>query len=128
MAVLGLPRPTLADTLYAQLKVAGVDPLPQREYRFAEALGRRWAADLCWPELSVIVECEGGIWKGGKGGGVAKGRHSYGQGYVNDISKYNAATLLGYRVFRVTSTMIKSGEAFGLVEEILGQAARPWAV
>ena len=39
-------------------------------------------------------------------------------GFENDAEKYNAATLLGYRVFRVTSRMLKLDPA-GALEPII---------
>jgi len=63
---------------------------------------RRWRADFLWLNR-VIVECEGGIWTGG--------RHVRGKGYRNDIEKYNAAVAQGYRVFRCTAGMLEDDPA-----------------
>lgn len=71
-------------------------PEPEHEHRFHPE--RRWRFDFAWPESKVAVECEGGTW--------IRGRHSRGQGYRNDCEKYNAATSLGWRVFRCTSGML----------------------
>jgi len=73
---------------------------PERDARFHPT--RRWRADFLW-RTRVIVECEGGIW--------TRGRHVRGKGYRNDIEKYNAATALGYRVFRCTTGMLEDDPA-----------------
>jgi very-short-patch-repair endonuclease len=80
-----------------------------REYRFAK--DRRWRFDFCWPDSMLALEVEGGIWTGG--------RHTRGSGYIADIEKYNRATSEGWRVFRVTGSHIKSGEAVAWVREAL---------
>lgn len=67
-------------------------PPPAREHRFHPK--RRWRFDFAWPDLKVAVEVEGGIWRGG--------RHQTPSGYRADCEKYNAATLLGWRVLRLT--------------------------
>lgn len=72
--------------------------------------GRRWRVDfLIGNEL--IVEIEGGVW--------TNGRHTRGQGFIDDCEKYNTLTTMGYRVLRVTSEHIQSGEALKWVEEAL---------
>lgn len=67
-------------------------PLPVEEFRFHPT--RKWRFDLCWPAAKVALEIEGGVW--------TNGRHVRGTGYLNDIQKYNAAVLLGWKVFRTT--------------------------
>lgn len=98
-----------ADYLF-QLKVAGL-PLPEFEFKFHEE--RLWRADFAWPDSMLIVEYEGGIFTGG--------RHTRGVGYENDCHKYNQATLLGYRVIRITAGMVKSGVALEITERALSQ-------
>ena len=70
------------------LKNAGL-PLPEAEYRFCE---RKWWFDFAWPEKKVAVECEGGLYSGG--------RHVRGTGFLADMEKYNKAVLLGWKVLR----------------------------
>ena len=84
-------------------------PEPVREHRFAPP--RRWRFDFAWPDRRIALEVEGGTWSGG--------RHVRGRGYANDCTKYNAAVLLGWRVLRVTSDMVRSGEALTLLEKAL---------
>lgn len=68
------------------------------EYRFCE---RRWRFDFAWPEQMVALEVEGGIWKGKYGG------HTSGKGFTKDCDKYNTATAMGWRVFRITNVHVK---------------------
>jgi len=59
----------------------------------------------------VAVEVEGGTWSGG--------RHTTGVGFRNDCEKYNAATALGWRVYRFTSDQVKSGMAIKQISEVI---------
>lgn len=77
---------------------------------------RRWRLDFALPAQKIGFEYEGGIF--------ANGRHSRGLGLSNDAEKYNAAQLLGWRVFRFTSEhfKVKKGSAPGTkshVQEVL---------
>lgn len=98
----------LEDVLDFQIKVAKIKE-PVREYRFSPY--RRWRFDFAWIEIKLAVEVEGGIWNGG--------RHLRPTGFKGDIEKYNNAALLGWTILRVTSDMIKSGEALKLIESVL---------
>jgi len=44
----------------------------------------------------IAVEIEGGVWTGG--------RHTRGAGFRQDMEKYNEATAMGWRVFRVDTS------------------------
>lgn len=101
----------LEDMLLLHIRAAKLAE-PVREYRFAA--GRRWRFDFAWPHQLLAVECEGGVWSGG--------RHTRGAGFIADTEKYNAATLLGWRVLRFTCEAIRRGEAVNLIEAALRQA------
>lgn len=75
---------------------------PVREHPFAESIGRKWRIDFAWPEAKVGVELEGGVYRGGFGGGTAKGGHNSATGFQKDIEKYNAANDLGWAIYRYT--------------------------
>lgn len=90
----------LEEAFAVQLRAAGL-PEPVREYRFAPP--RRWRADFAFPELKILIECEGGGW--------VNGRHSRGAGFEADMEKYNAASMLGWTVLRFSGSAIKSGDA-----------------
>ena len=92
-------------------------PEPIAEYRFAPP--RKWAFDWAWkwcpnawPRYKyVALEIEGGAW--------TRGRHTRGQGFLDDIEKYNQAVILGWRVIRCTPQHVQSGKAFEWLREVL---------
>ena len=92
-----------------QLRDVGI--LFAREVRFAPP--RMWRADfeIYCPANPLLIEVDGGTWAGG--------RHTTGAGFAADCAKLNEATLLGYRVLRVTPAMVDDGSALALVERAL---------
>ena len=92
----------------------------ESEYKFHPE--RRWKFDHAWPHAKVALEIEGGVWVGG--------RHTSGSGFLKDMEKYNAAGLLGWRVFRATPQQVKNGQALELVRQIFikhtEQRAQKW--
>lgn len=85
-------------------KMAGnSDIQPVREHRFHPE--RKWRFDSAFPEHGVAVEVEGVVWRG-------KSRHTTTQGYTNDLEKYNAATLLGWKVLRFTQFDIEKNPGY----------------
>lgn len=82
---------------FALLWKAHGGPLPlKHEVRFHPK--RKWRFDFVHQRSKVAIEIEGGTW--------ARGAHSRGRGYAEDCEKYNAATLLGWHVFRLTGDML----------------------
>lgn len=98
-------------------KQAGV-AVPVKEYRFAPP--RRWRFDYCWPDAMVALEVNGGVW--------TRGRHTRGQGYLNDLEKLNRAQLLGWVVLQVTPQQVGNGECVALIREALGSTPADPAV
>lgn len=96
-------------SLSDQLRAVGISF--EQEVQFAYP--RKWRADFVilhqFPR--ILVEVDGGTWTGG--------RHVTGSGYLGDLEKLNEATLLGYRVLRVTPAMVESGAALTLIERAL---------
>ena len=85
---------------------------PVREYKFAKAaMKRKWAFDYAWLSAKIAVECDGGVW--------IKGRHTRGTGFIKDMEKLNAASSLGWRVFRFTPQTLCSNETLKLLHEVL---------
>lgn len=100
---------------------------PEREYRFAahavggpgkglrirleEAGLKDWKMDFAWPDIKLAVEIEGGIWVGG--------RHNRGGGMIEDMRKYNAAALMGWKVLRFDGSAIRSGAAINTVRPLI---------
>ena len=106
----------LEEELALQLTLAKF-PKPIREYRIFSKIKKvglikkKSRCDFVWPAYMLIVEVEGGIW--------TNGRHVRGTGFIADCEKYNEATLMGYKVLRVTAEHIKSGQALNWIEEAL---------
>jgi very-short-patch-repair endonuclease len=71
-------------------------PSARLEFRFFPP--RRWRFDIAWPAERIALEIDGGIYSGG--------RHTRGAGFEGDCRKMNAAVSSGWRVFRVTPTML----------------------
>lgn len=84
-------------------------PEPKSEFRFHPV--RKWRFDYAWPDKLIAVEIEGAIW--------TQGRHTRGSGFIKDMTKYNAAGKLGYRVFRFTPRELKGGIAQDFMKDIL---------
>lgn len=85
--------------------------IPEQEYVFAAP--RKWRADFAFLGPRILIEIEGGSW--------IAGRHSRGSGFAKDCEKYNKATLLGWKVFRFTTEMVKDGTALTTTLEALRQ-------
>lgn len=77
-----------------------------KEYRFHPT--RKWRFDYAIPEHKIALEVEGGVW--------TRGRHTSPKGFLNDIEKYNAATLMGWRVFRTTPDDLYKSATINLVK------------
>ena len=81
----------------------------EQEFKFHAK--RKWRADFHITGKKLLVEVEGGIWSGG--------RHTRGKGYLGDMEKYNAATVMGYRVIRFSTEQVKSGLAIQQIEGVI---------
>jgi len=73
---------------------------------------RKWRADFHLVDKKILVEVEGGIWTGG--------RHTRGRGYLGDLEKYNAATMMGFQVIRFSTDQVKSGHAIQQIVKMVG--------
>ena len=82
----------------------------EQEFKFHAK--RKWRADFHITGKKLLVEVEGGIWSGG--------RHTRGKGYIGDMEKYNAATMMGFQVLRFSTDQVKSGHAIQQIEKMVG--------
>jgi hypothetical protein len=105
-------------------------PLPATEYYFARQVGRRWRFDYAWPQFSVALEVEGGIFgkqivdEGGQVHRVVQSRHTDPIGMAEDCRKYNQAAILGWLVLRATDHTIKDRT---ILNDVVGaMRARGW--
>ena len=74
---------------------------------------RKWRADFHLVGKKILVEVEGAIWSGG--------RHTRGKGYIGDMEKYNAATMMGFQVLRFSTDQVMSGHAIQQIEKMVGE-------
>jgi hypothetical protein len=89
--------------------LASTGPKLEKEYRFHP--DRKWRFDFAHVESWTAIELEGGVW--------SHGAHSRGRGFTEDCEKYNAAQMLGWRVYRYTVDMITTKSIGELVALIL---------
>ena len=68
-------------------------PEPVKEYRFH--LVRKWRFDAAWPKYKIAVEYEGIV--------CNKSGHTTLPGYEKDCRKYTKASILGWRIIRITA-------------------------
>lgn len=114
-------RPTKSKKLHAEFQkvrvaaffLAWYIPQPVTEHRFDPE--RMWRFDYAWPAHRVALEVEGGIWTGG--------RHTRGAGFVKDCEKYNRATELGWRVFRVQPGDLMAPATAKMLRRVMKESA-----
>lgn len=85
-------------------------PKPAKEFRFYP--GRRWKFDYAWEAWKVALEVEGGAF--------TQGRHTRGQGFIDDMEKYNGAVLLGWKLLRFTPEQLGAGQCLPALRILLG--------
>jgi very-short-patch-repair endonuclease len=83
--------------------------MPQRQYRFDPS--RKWEADFCWPARLLIVEVDGGVF--------VNGGHNRGKAYTDDRERDAEAMCHGWKVLRVTTAQVESGQALAWIERLL---------
>lgn len=94
--------------LAVQCRAIGM-PEPVTEFRFHKT--RRWRFDYAWPHHKLALEVDGGVW--------TQGRHTRGAGVEKDCEKYCEAVVQGWRILRVTTRHVRSGQALGWIERAL---------
>lgn len=94
-------------------------PEPEREYLFAQELGRRWRFDFAWPAHHVALEIEGLVVMRVNGELQVKGRHASITGFKDDCEKYAWAAVLGWRVLRFEQSQVKSRFAIDMLVRVL---------
>lgn len=72
---------------------------------------RRWRFDYAIIEHRIAIEVEGGVY--------TRGRHVRPMGFLGDMEKYNSATLLGWRIFRVTPDDLLRTKTINLLKEAI---------
>lgn len=82
-------------------------PEPIKEYRFLPP--RRFRFDFAWPDIKFAVEVDGNVYH--------KGRHTTGAGYSRDCEKFALAAIEGWRVIRVTTGQVGTGDALNWIKQ-----------
>jgi hypothetical protein len=72
---------------------------------------RKWRFDYAIPAHKIALEVEGGVWTGG--------RHTRSKGFLGDMEKYNAGTLAGWRIFRVTPDELYKSKTINLIKQAI---------
>lgn len=80
-----------------------------KEFRFHPT--RKWRFDYAIPTAKIAIEVEGGVWTGG--------RHTSPKGFLNDMEKYNTATIMGWRLLRTIPDRLCSNETLQMVRDII---------
>ncbi len=79
---------------------AGIGSPVLKEYKFHPK--RRWKFDFALPNLKLAIEIEGAVW--------THGRHTRGKGYIADMEKYTMASMMDWRVIRLTPDQLIKGD------------------
>ena len=98
------------ETLKLHLRADKIGFTP--EFKFHPV--RKWRFDFALAK-GVAVEVDGGIW--------IAGRHVRGKGVEEDMEKLNSAALLGWRVLRFSTGMVKSGVAIDTIRRAMNGRA-----
>lgn len=86
-----------------------------KEHKFHPT--RRWRFDYAIPAYKIAIEVEGGVWTGG--------RHTSPKGFLNDMTKYNAATVMGWRVLRTIPDELYSNATLNMIRETMRGTEQP---
>jgi len=97
----------------------------EREFLFADAVGRKWRADFAWPAYRLLLELHGLIvMRNAEGHSIVRGGHGTPQGMRNDVEKNNAAIMLGFSVLVFHQGHVTSGDAIAMTQRVL--VSRGW--
>jgi len=100
-------KKTAEALLLQEIAEAGFDQ-PEQQHKFHPT--RRWKFDFAWPDRMIAVEVEGGAW--------IQGRHTRGQGFLNDCEKYNEAVCLGWSMIRIPTDWVGTGAIANYLDKI----------
>lgn len=68
-----------------------------KEFKFCP--NRKWRSDYAITEIRILIEIEGGVF-------MKKAGHNSISGILRDIEKYNEASYLGFKVFRLSAATV----------------------
>lgn len=86
-----------------------------KEHKFHPT--RKWRFDYAIPRHKIAIEVEGGVWTGG--------RHTSPKGFLNDMEKYNTATVMGWRVLRTIPDELCTNATLEMIRQIIREDTAP---
>jgi very-short-patch-repair endonuclease len=101
-------QPSSLESAFQTLAKLAALPPYQTEYEFHPT--RKWRFDVCFVNEKVAVEFEGAVFK-------KQGGHKSISGIVRDMAKYNAASLMGFKVLRYHAKDIED-RPLQMIEEV----------
>lgn len=81
------------------------------EYKFDPT--RKWRFDFALPHKKIAIEVNGGVF--------TQGRHTRGNGYINDMEKLNKAVELGWKVLQYTPQQCIQTATFKQINAIINE-------
>jgi hypothetical protein len=72
---------------------------------------RKWRFDFCNRDSMVAIECQGGLFIGG--------RHSRGAGALEDMLKFNTAQALGWRILLTSPADLCMSDTLEMVKRLM---------
>jgi hypothetical protein len=106
-----MKKSEIAKLAFPQFCIQNGLPRPECEYPFARSKGRKFRFDYAFPEYSVALEVDGGVW--------TSGRHTRGSGWLKDTEKLNLACEMGWRMLRCTPTQLCTSEMLETIRRAL---------
>lgn len=89
-------------------------PVPTRDYKFAEPVGRKFKLDFAFIGDRIGVELDGG---------GARSRHATVKGYASDCDKMNIAAAMHWRILRFNVIHLKRmADVVDFVADVLRSA------
>lgn len=103
-------KTVIENELMEQLVDAKLDEGVYRNCKFIPK--RKFEADFYWPELKLVVECDGGVW-------LPSGGHTTGAGYTSDRYRDLIALSHGIITLRFVSSQIHKGDAIAYLSSVI---------
>lgn len=94
-------KPEIVLAFFKEHKIPAV-----AEYKFDSI--RKWRFDFAWPDQKLALECQGGLFIGG--------RHSRGASLLKEHEKLNAAACAGWRILYTTPVELCMAETVATIK------------
>lgn len=93
----------IEETIALHIRAAKL-PRPVRQHAYLP--NRKFLADFAWPDRKLALEVDGMV-------------HRIKARFEADAERHNTLLEAGWRVYRVTGKMVRSGAALALIERVL---------